>query len=218
MMSQLPASSSSSSSSSSATTTDSAHCNCPSCQRRMSSSKFDKHSICFSCKPIKCDVSNRCSECADWSPSEIEDYLKHRRSLESKSKCAKTGDSALPSVSPTLVMSASDSQPRVELDLREIQSRVQADVKSLFANFIEQFRRTSQGPSSQDVHALNPSSTAPPVVPDIGTLEMGPAGDATTPMGPIAVPGSAQPSGAVQPHMQETPSPLFLLFHILVYL
>ena len=114
---------------------------------------------------------------------------------------------ASPSVSPALVMSASDSQSRSDLDLREIQSRVQADVKSLCADFLEQFRCTSQGPASQDVHAINPSSTAPPVVPDIGTLEMGPAGGSTSHTCPIAVHGSAQPSGAVQPNMQETPPP-----------
>ena len=137
-MSQPPATSSSSSTS--ATPTDSAHRSCPSCRRRMSSSKFDKHSVCFWCRPIKCDVSNRCSECSSWSPSEIKDYVKHRRSLDSKSKRAKSGDTASPSVSPALVTYASDSHARSELDLKEIQSRVQADVTSLFANFIEQFR------------------------------------------------------------------------------
>ena len=56
--------------------------------------------------------------------------------------------------------------------------------------------------------------SAPTAVPDIGTLEMGPAGGTTSHTGPMAVPGSAQPSGAVQPYMQETlpppPPPLLL--------
>ena len=77
---------------------------------------------------------------------------------------------------------------------------------SLFADFIEQFRRTSQGNVSQDVHAVNPSFSSPTVVPDIGTLEMGPSGGATSHTGPMAVPGSAQPSGVVQPYMQEIPA------------
>ena len=131
--------SSSSSSSSSAAATDSAHRNCPSRRRRMSNSKFDKYSICFACRPIKCAISNRCSECTDWSPSEIEDYLKHRCSLESKSKHAKTSDSYTPSVSPDLVTAAPDSQPRSDIDLQDFHPWMQADVKSLFADFIAQF-------------------------------------------------------------------------------
>ena len=125
---------------------------------------------------------------------------------------------ASPSVSPALVTSASDSQPRSDLDLRDIQSRVQADVISLFADFLDQFRRTRQGIASQDVHAVNPSFSAPTVVPDIGTLEMGPAWDATSHTCPIAVHGSAQPSGAVQTNMQDTPSPILLQLHFLVYI
>ena len=105
----------------------------------MSSSKFDKHSICFVCRPIKCDLSNRSSECVDWSPSEIESCVKHSRSLESQSKCAKTTDSSTPSVSPTSVTAAQDSQPRSDVGLQDFQARMQADVKSMFADFITQF-------------------------------------------------------------------------------
>ena len=81
----------------------------------MSSSKFDKHFICFACRPTKCDLSNRSAECADWSPSEIEDYVNHRCSLESKSK----RDSSMPRVSPALVIATQDSEPRSDIDLQD---------------------------------------------------------------------------------------------------
>ena len=70
--------------------------------------------------------------------------MKHRCSLESKSKRAKSTDSSTPSVNPALVTAAQESQPRLDVGLQDFQARMQADVKSMFANFIAQFRRDSQ--------------------------------------------------------------------------
>ena len=87
---------------------------------------------------------------------------------------------------------------------------MQADVKSLFANFIAQFWCDSQGSLSQDVHDANYSLSAPPIVPGIGTLEMGPAGGETSHTCSLAVHGFSRPSGAVavQSALEETPPPL----------
>ena len=115
------------------------------------------------------------------------------------------GECASPHFSPTLVTSASNSPPRSAIDLRTIISIVQADLCLSLPIFLDQFWRHSQGTVSQDVHAINPSFSAPTVVPDIGTLEMGPAWGVTSHTCPIAVHGSVQPSGAVQLNMQEPP-------------
>ena len=34
---------------------------CPRCRRRMSSLKFDKHSLCVACRDVKCSVEVRCT-------------------------------------------------------------------------------------------------------------------------------------------------------------
>ena len=86
------ATSSSSTSTTTTTTTgtssasDSSHRNCRTCRRRIPGIKFDRHTICFSCRDQKCDLTIRCPECLDWSVSEMEDLIKHRQKLVSKSK------------------------------------------------------------------------------------------------------------------------------------
>ena len=41
----------------------SSHRSCPRCTRRMSSLKFDKHSVCVKCRDKQCSVEVRCNEC-----------------------------------------------------------------------------------------------------------------------------------------------------------
>ena len=79
----LPATSLSSSSSS---TTESGHRSCQKCRKRISSIKFDKHNICIDCRGSICDLDNRCKECKTWSLEDMETYVKHRKSLDSKGK------------------------------------------------------------------------------------------------------------------------------------
>ena len=62
------------------------HRNCSVCKKRISQYKFDRHTVCISCRPIVCDLNHRCGECNDWSTDEMENYLKHRKSLDSKGK------------------------------------------------------------------------------------------------------------------------------------
>ena len=62
----------------------SAHRSCLRCTKRMSSGKYDKHTICLACRNVTCSVEVRCSECSDWTLDVMQDYLKHRKSLSPK--------------------------------------------------------------------------------------------------------------------------------------
>ena len=85
------------------------HRSCPRCRKRMSTLKYDSHTICFKCREDKCDLNNRCKECRDWSEDKMEDYLKHRRSLESKSKPKTDTVGSLASTSTTTSSSITES-------------------------------------------------------------------------------------------------------------
>ena len=61
----------------------------PSCNSRMSSLLNDEHKLCVNCRGQECDSSNKCVECSFWSDDVFEKYVKHRRSLISKSKSKK---------------------------------------------------------------------------------------------------------------------------------
>ena len=55
----------------------SAHRTCPRCTRRMSSLKYDKHSLCVACRDVQCSAEVRCSECRSWSTDFMLGYVKH---------------------------------------------------------------------------------------------------------------------------------------------
>ena len=57
---------------------------CKGCGTRMSTDKFDKHSVCSSCRGQACSWSNRCTECISWSDDFFKLYLKHLKSLGHK--------------------------------------------------------------------------------------------------------------------------------------
>ena len=63
-----------------------AHRSCQRCSRRMSSYKYDKHTLCLHCRDVICSVEVRCTECSSWSTDFMKEYLKHRKSLVSKGK------------------------------------------------------------------------------------------------------------------------------------
>ena len=84
--------------STSATTSDSSHGGVSSCRRRIPAQKFDRHTVCTLCRDRKCDSSTRCSECLDWSLAEMEELVKHRVKLDSKSK-RRTDNSSIPTTS-----------------------------------------------------------------------------------------------------------------------
>ena len=59
---------------------------CGKCHRRMSSLKYDLHTVCSQCREVICSVTTRCDECRAWSIDVMTDYLKHKKSLATKSK------------------------------------------------------------------------------------------------------------------------------------
>ena len=68
----------------------------------MSSLKYDKHTLCLSCREVTCAMDLRCVECTAWFTDEMADYLCHRKSLVSKGKklSVTTASSSSPSVPP----------------------------------------------------------------------------------------------------------------------
>ena len=62
---------------------------CERCKTRMSSPMHDTHSICIGCRGFVCSFEECCVECESWSDECMHKYLKHMRSLESKSKSHK---------------------------------------------------------------------------------------------------------------------------------
>ena len=93
-----------------------AHRSCRRCNRRMSSFKYDKHTLCLSCKDLTCSVDVRCSECSSWSTASMAEYL-HCRSLVSKGKkkSSVTTPSSSPSVPPLATPSVSSVAPNPSL-------------------------------------------------------------------------------------------------------
>ena len=65
---------------------DDARRSCPKCNTRMSSLFYDKHSICYSCRKTECNIDKKCTECSLWSDDEFARFIKHKKSLDSKSK------------------------------------------------------------------------------------------------------------------------------------
>ena len=59
---------------------------CPTCNARMSSISNDKHSVCVSCRGVDCTFEKRCDECFSWDEEVKTKYVKHRKSLLSKSR------------------------------------------------------------------------------------------------------------------------------------
>ena len=62
---------------------------CDLCKTRMSSLLRDKHSVCVVCRGFDCSLGKCCNECGSWSEDLISKYLKHQKSLESKSRSRK---------------------------------------------------------------------------------------------------------------------------------
>ena len=86
----------------------SARRSCHRCTRRMSSLTHDKHTLCVTCRDVDCSVAVRCDECREWSTELMNEYIRHKRSLISKSRKPKvttpsaSSASVTPSESPSL--------------------------------------------------------------------------------------------------------------------
>ena len=113
----LPTSMPVTSTSSSSTATDvSPHCSCVGCACRMSSVKYDKHTLCLNCREVQCSLDVRCDECRAWSSEVMLGYLKHRKSLVLKGKkklttpSSSSSSSSPPSV-PAATVAATVASP-----------------------------------------------------------------------------------------------------------
>ena len=62
---------------------------CDFCKTRMSSLLHDRHSVCVVCHGFDCSLEKRCNKCESWSEDVMHKYLKHKKSLESKSRSRK---------------------------------------------------------------------------------------------------------------------------------
>ena len=169
MASQPPSSSASAgaSSSSSPALDSAADCSCSKCSRRMSSYKYDKHTLCLHCRDVLCSVDLRCRECSSWSTEMMQDYLKPRKSLVSIGK--KSSSVATPtSSSPLVPPSATPPTPAVSVappspTLTSIASdqSIKDYVHSVLASFLSR-------PASQFSLGSNPFVSVPMAgVPDI---------------------------------------------------
>ena len=144
---------------SSSTATDvSPHRSYVRCTRRMSSVKYDKHTLCLNCKEVQRSLDVRCDECRAWSSEVMLNYLKHRKSLVSKGKkkitTPSSSSSSCPSV-PAATVAATVASPLPPLASDEC---IKDYVNSFLTNFLSQ--------SASVGTANNPSVSAPPVVPD----------------------------------------------------
>ena len=57
---------------------------CVKCHRRMSSLKYDSHTLCSECRVVVCNLTTHCDECKDWSSDFMSAYLQHKKSLATK--------------------------------------------------------------------------------------------------------------------------------------
>ena len=162
MDSQPPSTSATSaaSSSSSPALDSAAHRSCSKCFRRMSSHKYDKHTLCLHCRNVLCSVALRCRECSSWSTDTMQDYLKHRKSLVSKGKkkssvATPTSSAPLvpPSATPTCV-SVSVAPPTPTLTSIASDDRIKKHAHSVLASFLLQ-------PATQLSVGSNPFISAP---------------------------------------------------------
>ena len=116
-----------------------AHCTCKNCSRRMSSYKYDKHSLCISCRDVTCSVDVRCSECSSWSTESMAENLRHRSSLVSKGKKKQVPTPPPPpSMPPSAVPSVSAQSPAPSLLSVANDSKHKEYVQSVLASMLKQ--------------------------------------------------------------------------------
>ena len=125
---------------------------CPHCGCRMSSLQFDKHTFCVVCRDMKCSLATRCKECKAWSKEFMLGYVKHQRSLVTKGKRITPSPSPSPPVT-VVVTTSLDSSPSELFS----EDRLRQLMHSMFKDLL---------PASV---GTNPSSTAPPAVPESAT-------------------------------------------------
>ena len=166
---------------------------CPRCGRRMSSLQFDKHSLCVVWRDMKCSLASRCKECKSWSKEFMLGYVKHQRSLVTKGKRIPPSPSPSP---PVMVVTTTSLDPSPSELFSEDRLR------QLMHSMLKDLMPASVG--------TNPSSTAPPAVPDSATKCTEATGGLQSVM-PFEVPRMESP-GVVLPTTQaDLPPPPFPL-------
>ena len=167
--------SSATSTSASASATATGHRICSTCKKRISDKRLDSHSICVGCRPVRCDLTNRCDECRSWTEAEMTDYLKHRKSLDSKRKVK-------PSTTVTSVVTRHEAGSVVASESSAI-----ADMQRNMAAFMYEIR-------NHLASMTNPSIPAPSSVSLLGGFPGGSTAPPSSPMGPsLARPSSIPP-------------------------
>ena len=136
-----------------------AHRSCKQCSRRMSSYKYDKHTLYLHCRDVLCSVDVWCRECSSSSTAMMQDYLKHHKSLVAKGK-KKTAVStpSSSSVPPSAPPSVSSVAPAPAITSLSDDAKLKEYVHSILASF---FVSGSQGSLG-----INPFLSSPAEVPD----------------------------------------------------
>ena len=142
-------------------------CTISSCRKRMSTLKHDKHLICISCRNVKCDLDIRCKECESWSTDVMKDYLRHRKSLESKTKKpAKTIEPPQSETTKTDASLESRTAELVDQKMQHFQQEITRNVSSMFEAFMSKFSNINVPVSGarSDKTANNDCLSAPPLL------------------------------------------------------
>ena len=119
----------------------------------MSALQFDKHTFCVVYRDIKCSLATRCKECKAWSKEFMLGYVKHQRTLVSKARRAPPSSSPSPPVTAVTTTSLVPPPPSETFS----EDRLRQLMHSMFQDLMSARVGT------------NPSSTAPPAVPDSAT-------------------------------------------------
>ena len=110
---------------------------CRKCHRRMSSLKYDSHTVCSECRDVMCSLESRCDECKDWSVEIMTEYLKHRKSLATKRgkkpAVAAASISSQPAVASSPLLGSPPTFPSVSDD-----SKIRDAVLSFYSHYLSQ--------------------------------------------------------------------------------
>ena len=135
-MDSQPSTTAATTSSSSPAVDAAAHHSCRRCNRKMSSTKYDKHTLCISCRDVTCSVEIRCSECSSWSTESMAEYLRHRRSLVSKDKKSVAMPSSSSPVPPSATPSVVSQSPSPSLTSIADNEKLKQYVRSVLASML----------------------------------------------------------------------------------
>ena len=127
-------------------------------------STLDSHTICQLCRDQVCDLDNRCNECSPWSVAEMEDYIKNRKLLESKSKKPKVDAKPKASNVGNPKSSSTAAKKSDSKALRSMETRLQDNLKDMFKDLSRQVLESVQDLNNRQD---NRSFSAPLEVPDM---------------------------------------------------